>query len=187
LWTLLSRFTRATRRPQPCAGLARPSWHSGVTHRRRMPSQLLMRAPAKLPARFGTTLRQGWPGWDWRKAIPRLLRQRWSHCWRSAQGPATMKRRSKAWNSRAWSNGRVTDCWQRSATLAPPSGWTARTRRLGRRRRRSSTANYAKVSFATSRLTERSQRRGNAQRGRYHVSTHALTTDRLFDPRFRAV
>ena len=112
--------------------------------------------------------------------------RRWSHCWRSAQGPATMKRRSKAWNSRAWSNGRVTECWQRSATLAPPSGWSARTRRLGRRRRRSSTPSFAKVSFATSRLTVRSQRRGNAQRGQYHVSTHTLKTDRLFDARFRA-
>jgi hypothetical protein len=32
----------------------------------------------------------------------------------------------------------------------------------------------------------RSQRRGNAQRGQCHVSTHALKTDRLFDARFRA-
>ena len=118
-WKPLSRFTRATRRPRPCAGWATPSWRSGGMLRRRRPSHLRMRAPARLPARIGTTPRQGWPGSRWRRATPRLRCRRWSRCWRSAQRPAPMTTRSKAWNSRAWSSGPVTGCWRARASRRP--------------------------------------------------------------------
>ena len=71
--------------------------------------------------------------------------------------------RSKAWNSRAWSSGPAIGCWRVrviAATPAPPSGWPARTTRFRPRRRPSPTPRFARASFATSRSTARSWRRG---------------------------
>ena len=136
-WKQRSRFTRATMRRPPGAGWATPSWRSGGMPRRPRPSPLRMRAPARLPARFGTTPRPGWPGSPWRRATPRRRCRRWRPCWRSLRRPAPMTTRWKARNSRVSSSGPVTGCWRAragSATVAPPSGWPARTRRFRPRR-----------------------------------------------------
>ena len=177
------------RRRRPCAGAgargpgnrgrgsrARPGDRGLVPGRRRRagarasrtggarPSQLRMRAPARLPARIGTTPRQGWPGSRWRRAIPGCDAGVWSRCWRSARRPATTTTPLEGVEFPRlveWTCHRVlASRW--SATLAPPSGWPARTRRFRRRRRRSPTPRYARAFFATSRFTARSWRRGKA-------------------------
>ena len=107
-------------------------------------------------------LRRAGPGRVGAGRHRRLRCRRWSRCWRSAQRPAPMTTRSKAWNSRASSSGPVTGCWRVRATRAPPSGWPARTRRFRPRRRPSPTPRFARASFATSRFTARSWRRGRS-------------------------